>query len=248
MILDLREKFYERFCQSETSEICDIVSDDKGNIWMATFHGEILCSDSPFDPSKPLNFSPKNTPIVEGKAVLCAMKDEEGNLWFGNSDASITCYQSSSGKFMNYNLPYEYRKNNNLKYSNLCVAVVYGQQAPLLGRDAERFITVRPGDEELLSGFNGGGQTIGETFYTCHCRGIEWGTLDSTPDGLYKLVLNVEGKAEIKGNYEQVAGTAARYVRALHASTDGQLYIGYTEGLGILAQNKDSYTTFLYHP
>ena len=58
------------------------------------------------------------------------------------------------------------------------MAVVYGQQAPLLGRDAERFITVRPGDEELLSGFNGGGQTIGETFYTCHCRGIEWGTLD----------------------------------------------------------------------
>lgn len=79
--------------------------------------GRYYAADSPFDPSKPLSFSPKNTPIVEGKAVLCAMKDEEGNLWFGNSDASITCYQSSSGKFMNYNLPYEYRKNNNLKYS-----------------------------------------------------------------------------------------------------------------------------------
>ena len=65
-----------------------------------------------------------------------------------------------------------------------------------------------------------------------------------TPDGLYKLVLNVEGKAEIKGNYEVAVGTAARYVRALHASTDGQLYIGYTEGLGILAQNKDSIQHF----
>ncbi len=30
----------------------------------------------------------------------------------------------------------------------------------------------------------------------------------------------------------------------LHASTDGQLYIGYTEGLGILAQNKDSIQHF----
>lgn len=28
-----------------------------------------------------------------------------------------------------------------------------------------------------------------------------------TPDGLYKLVLNVEGKAEIKGNYEVAVET-----------------------------------------
>ena len=244
MILDLREKFYERFCQSETSEICDIVSDDKGNIWMATFHGEILCSDSPFDPSKPLSFSPKNTPIVEGKAVLCAMKDEEGNLWFGNSDASITCYQSSSGKFMNYNLPYEYRKNNNLKYSTYVWQLFMDSKYRfwvgtrngllLFDRETKNFSPVLTVE----------GKPLEKHSIRAIVEGLNGELWIGTPDGLYKLVLNVEGKAEIKGNYEVAVGTAARYVRALHASTDGQLYIGYTEGLGILAQNKDSIQHF----
>lgn len=124
------------------------------------------------------------------------------------------------------------------------MAVVYGQQAPLLGRDAERFITVRPGDEELLSGLTVEGKPLEKHSIRAIVEGLNGELWIGTPDGLYKLVLNVEGKAEIKGNYEQVAGTAARYVRALHASTDGQLYIGYTEGLGILAQNKDSIQHF----
>ena len=172
------------------------------------------------------------------------MKDEEGNLWFGNSDASITCYQSSSGKFMNYNLPYEYRKNNNLKYSTYVWQLFMDSKHRfwvgtrngllLFDRETKNFSPVLTVE----------GKPLEKHSIRAIVEGLNGELWIGTPDGLYKLVLNVEGKAEIKGNYEQVAGTAARYVRALHASTDGQLYIGYTEGLGILAQNKDSIQHF----
>ena len=26
------------------------------------------------------------------QTVLCSLKDEKGNLWFGNLDGSLTCY------------------------------------------------------------------------------------------------------------------------------------------------------------
>lgn len=244
MILDLREKFYERFCQSETNEICDIVSDDKGYIWLATFHGEILCSDFPFDPSKPLSFSPKNTPIVEGKAVLCAMKDEKGNLWFGNSNASITCYQSSSDKFVNYNLPDEYRKNNNLKYSTYVWQLFIDSKHRFWVGTRNGLLLFDRKTENFSPVLTAKGKTLEKHSIRAIVEGLNGELWIGTPDGLYKLMLNVEGKAEIKGNYEQEAGISARYVRALHASTDGQLYIGYIEGLGILAQNKDSIQHF----
>lgn len=64
------------------------------------------------------------------------------------------------------------------------------------------------------------------------------------PDGLRKLVVAADGKVTVKGNYEAGAGLSARYVRALLASGDGQLYIGYTDGLGILAPAKDSIQHF----
>lgn len=243
MVLNLREKFYERFCQNETSEICDIVSDDKGNIWLATFHGEILCSDSPFDPSKPLSFSPKNTPIVEGKAVLCAVKDEEGNLWFGNSDASITCYQSASGKFVNYDLPDEYRKSS-LQYSTYVWQLLIDSRHRFWVGTRNGLLRFDRKTKSFSTVLTAKGKPLEQYSIRAIAEGLNGEIWIGTPDGVHKLVLDVEGKAEVKGSYEQAARMSSHYVLALHASTDGQLYIGYTKGLGILAQDKDSIQHF----
>ena len=244
MVLDLRERFYERFCQNETNEICDIVSDDKGNIWLATFHGEILCSDSPFESSESLNFSPKNTPIVEGKAVLCAMKDGDGNLWFGNSDASITCYQSFSGKFVNYNLPVEYRENNNLKYSTYVWQLFIDSKRRFWVGTRNGLLRFDLNTKAFSPVLTVEGKLLGKYSIRAIVEGANGELWLGTPDGLRRLTLNVDGRAEIRGDYETKAGVAARYVRALHTSVDGQLYIGYTEGLGILAQDKDAIQHF----
>lgn len=245
IILDLREQFYERFSQNEANEICDIVSDDKGYIWLATFHGEIMCSDTPFDPSATLNFTPKNIPFIDGKATLCAVKDEEGNLWFGHSDASISCWQAASGKFIEYILPAEYRQNNSAKHPATYVWQLFidskhrlwvGTRNGLLlfDRATKSFSPVSTADGNLLKGLSIRAITEGR-------NGELW---LGGPDGLRKLVVAADGKVTVKGNYEVDAGVSARYVRALLSSKDGQLYIGYTDGLGILAQDKDTIQHF----
>lgn len=33
------------------------------------------------------------------QTVLCSLKDEKGNLWFGNSDGSLTCYYKKERSF-----------------------------------------------------------------------------------------------------------------------------------------------------
>lgn len=245
IILDLREQFYERFSQSEANEICDMVSDDKGYIWLATFHGEIMCSDTPFDSSATLNFIPKNIPFIDGKATLCAVKDEEGNLWFGHSDASISCWQTVSGKFSEYVLPAEYRQNNGAEHPAVYVWELFidskhrlwvGTRNGLLlfDRVTKSFSPVSTADGDLLKGLSIRAMAEGR-------NGELW---LGGPDGLRKLVVAADGKVTVKGNYEAGAGLSARYVRALLASGDGQLYIGYTDGLGILAPAKDSIQHF----
>lgn len=244
IVLDLRGQFYERFSQKEANEICGIVSDDKGYVWLATFHGEIMRSDIPFDPSRPLDFIPQNTPVVEGKAILCAMKDEEGNLWFGSSHASLLCRESSSGKFTEYYLPPEYRKNPRLKYST------YVWQL-FIDSNHRFWVGTRNGlllfDRKTKS-FSSVSVTNGELPNHLSIRAIAEGRQGEiwlgTPDGLYKLTQAGDGKITLKRDYEEKAGIGARYVRALLFSKDGQLYIGYTDGLGVLAQEGDSIQHF----
>lgn len=33
------------------------------------------------------------------QTVLCSLKDEKGNLWFGNLDGSLTCYYKKERSF-----------------------------------------------------------------------------------------------------------------------------------------------------
>lgn len=244
IVLNLREQFYERFNQKEANEICGIVSDDKGYVWLATFHGEIMRSDAPFEPSRTLDFIPQNAPVVTGKAVLCAMKDEEGNLWFGNSHASIMCREAASGRFTEYELPLEYRQNPDLKYSTYVWQLFIDSKHRfwvgtrngllLFDRKTKTFSPVPGPDTELLNRLSIRAITEGR-------RGELW---LGAPDGLYKLAVGDDGKATVKGNYEAEAEISARYVRALLSSRDGQLYIGYTDGLGVLAQEGDSIQHF----
>lgn len=244
VVLDLRERFYERFSQEETNEICDIVTDDKGYIWLATFHGEILRSDAPFDSSEVLGFSAVRR-VAEGKATLCAVKDEEGNLWFGHSDASITCWRAATGRFEEYYLPHEYVRDNHTKNATYIWQLSVDSKHRfwvctrngllLFDRASKSFTPVSsPQEDYFLEKGSMRAMTEGR-------NGELW---LGGPDGLHKLMMDADGKATIEGGYEAKAGISARYVRDLLFSKDGQLYVGYTEGLGIMAEGQDSIQHF----
>lgn len=244
IVWDIRAQFYQRFGQKHINEICDIISDKEGHIWLPTFRGEILRSDAPFESSESLTFSVANAPVViDSKAVLCAVRDEEGNLWFGNSDASITCYQATSGRFAVYHLPHEYRINNEPKLSAYVWKLFIDSKRRfwvgtrngllLFDRQTKTFTPVYKVDG---GPFNYSIRAIAED-----SSGELW---LGTPNGLCKLVFSSDGKAEFCEGYEMKSGIKARYVRALLASTNGHLYIGYTEGLGVLALESDTIQHF----
>lgn len=110
---------------------------------------------------------------------------------------------------MNYNLPYEYRKNNNLKYSTYVWQLFMDSKYRfwvgtrngllLFDRETKNFSPVLTVE----------GKPLEKHSIRAIVEGLNGELWIGTPDGLYKLVLNVEGKAEIKGNYEVAVGTAA---------------------------------------
>ncbi len=242
IVEDVREQFYHRFMQKKSNEICDILSDDKGYVWLATFHDGVLRSDVSLDVSEVLSFSEVNIPAANvKKTVLCIMKDEDGNLWFGNSDASITYYQVSSGMSTVYDLPQKYKRNDKLKLSTYVWKLFIDSKHRfwvatrngllLFNRQTKRFSPV-----STKYDFKYSIRTITEDK-----NGVLW---LGTPNGLFKMYYTRDNQVEIKGGYEQLAGLNASYVRALHSSADGYLYIGYIEGLGILKQDADTIQHF----
>ena len=97
---DLRMQFYNRFYQDRHNEICSIVPDDENYIWLATYHKGIMRSRKAFDISGKIDFfQVGGAEIKKQQTVLCGLKDEEGNLWFGNLDGTLTCYQKKSRSF-----------------------------------------------------------------------------------------------------------------------------------------------------
>ena len=101
---------------------------------------------------------------------------------------------------MNYNLPYEYRKNNNLKYSTYVWQLFMDSKYRfwvgtrngllLFDRETKNFSPVLTVE----------GKPLEKHSIRAIVEGLNGELWIGTPDGLYKLVLNVEGKAEIKGN------------------------------------------------
>lgn len=244
IILDLKKQFYERFLQGEINEICDIESDNEGYVWLATFNGTIMRSTLPFEQTRTLNFVAKKAPMTEGKAVLCTLKDEDGNLWFGNSDASITFYHSSSKQFIDYNLPPEYRKNNSLKYSTYVWQLFIDSKHRFWVGTRNGLLLFDRQTKSFSPVFTVSGNLPEKYSIRAIAEGANGELWLGTPDGLYKLTVDGGAKVEVKGNYEVKAGIRARYVRALLASVGGQLYIGYTDGLGVLSQSGDSIQHF----
>ncbi len=60
--------------------------------WQHTHKG-IMRSRTAFGTSERIDFfQVGDQDVKKRQTVLCSLKDEKGNLWFGNSDGSLTCY------------------------------------------------------------------------------------------------------------------------------------------------------------
>lgn len=237
IISNLKEQFYNTFYQEQTNEICGITADKQKYIWLATFSGEILRSKLPFDPSNKMDFESVRKPVIRGEnAVLCVTKDKQGNLWFGNSNSSISYYNIGTKEFTDYLIPPDFKDAGSSGKSVYVWTLFIDRQDRLwLGTSRGLMLFNRKTATFAYP------ELVNEQERNFSVRAIAQGKDDEiwlgTPDGLYKLQYTDKNRFQIQKGFEIRAGVEARFILSLLSVDNGKLYIAYTMGLGILSND-----------
>lgn len=237
MYSDLRLQYFNQFHQDRHNEICGITADDKGYIWLATFHKGIMKSREPFNPLEMLDFDTVGSREVKSReTVLCLLKDEDGNIWFGNQDGTLSVYDKS-GTFRVYTLYWNGLINKSPIWS--------------LYIDTKKNFWI--GTKTGLLKFN---PATGE----CRRMKVQNTSLDAsdmdvraiaeTKDGKVWLGLELKGLGRVVNNesvnveYNELFGLQDASARSLLASSDGLLYVGYENGFAVIQPEKEKMENF----
>lgn len=240
---DLREQFYNRFYQDRHNEICSILNDDEGYLWLTTFHRSILRSNTPYHPDEKVDFTPVSNPEVQKRhTVLSSTKDKEGNLWFGNADGTLSRYDARSKNFKIIKLTDDSDAAGTLSVWSLLTdksgKIWAGTQTGLF----EITPSALASRQAILKDKNGKPlplpciRALAET-----PDGHLW---LGTTEGLYRY--NPEN-GQTDTDYETKVGMTDSSIRSLLVSKDSMLYIGYMNRFALLSPGRNrilrTYTT-----
>lgn len=232
LYVDFREQFFEKTSFQHHNEIRAQLSDDEHRIWLGTFHGGIMRSGTPYLNSTQLHFSTvyndKNIPVSS------ATKDTDKNLWFGNSKGELIEYNWKGKSFTTYPLIVAGRR---LEY-DITSLLVDNRQRFWVGTNGGLFlfdrltkafkkVVLKLSQKEMPHSIS----AMDEDEEHCIWLGTDLGVFRLEGDDVNSLVVS-------KG-YEERAGVDTRNVKALLASSDGSVYVGYGRGLGIIPPKED---------
>lgn len=241
IVSDLREQFYRQYHQKQYTEICDIVADHEDRIWLATFSEGIKRSTTPIHSGNSnLSFATvDDTAIRKKSTVLSAIRDEKGNLWFGNSDATLTYYDVRSKKFTIYSLP----ELPNCQLSTYVWTLYIDKKHRFWVGTRNGLFLFNRGTGTATPVFIGDSHKRIDVSIRAITEGKDHELWLGTLLGLQKLTFD-KGKVVIKNGFERKAEFNISDVRSLLFSSDDHLYVGYAEGLGILSPEEDTISTF----
>lgn len=242
MYSDLRSQFFSQYHQERHNEICGIETDGEKHLWMATYHQGIMRSREAFDPMKRMRFVTVGTEDVQRRrTVLCAAKDGERRLWFGNKDGTITGYNEKTKKFRIYPLVAEGKQNTAAVWA-MCIdsqkRFWIGTENGLFRFDPVsgmcRKIAVEPRlkDRPVL---------FIRAIAVTKDSSVWLGTANA---GICKLFEKQDGSIEVRDGYEQRGNLPGCSVRSLLVSADDNLYIGYTDGVAVFSPRTDAIREF----
>lgn len=228
-VSDLRKQFYQRFHQETHNEICGMAADRKNHIWLASFHKGILKSAEPFDPSGELSF--ERIPAGASSTVLSVATDKNGDLWFGNNQSELIWYHSDNESFTVFPI----RISDQPDWTGSVWYIVCDTRNRVWLGTTNGLLLFDPQTRNFTHYpvFPGTIRAMAEVPGECLWLG--------TTHGLKKLIFQ---DGTIGSGFEKKANIPARDTRSLFASTDGNLYIGYADGFGIMKIGTDSIGDF----
>lgn len=232
---DLREQFYKRYYQDRHNEICSIVADDEGYVWLTTFHRSILRSRTPYHTDEELDFTPAgNSESQKRHTVLSSCKDAEGDLWFGNADGTLTHYEAKTKRFQIVKLTDSAGHANNGSVWSL---LADSQGRVWAGTQSGLFV-LKPGSHSFQSiDFKDkNGDTIPPLYIRALAETPDHHLWLGTVNGLYRYSGNGD---RLDNDYEAQAGMNYRSIRSVFAAKDGMLYVGYTNKLAVVSPEEN---------
>ncbi len=229
----LREHIHQ-YLQDRHNEICAITSDREGHLWMATFHRGVLRSDAPFSAQLPLTFSTPEKATERKASALCLFNDERKNqLWTGNKDGSLTMYDCTTCASRSIKLEVDGTENHSAVWSLFT------------DRQGRHWIGTENG---LLRYDEAKGKCVR---VKCPVKDISVRAITQTTDGGIWIGTDGNGLGKLSADGKSVTlGYGKEHklqnvsVRSLLATVEGDLYVGYSIGLGVVNPKQGTVTQF----
>ena len=118
-----------------SDNVTDIIEDDRGNLWIATFGGGInLLSNKEPDTFKHIRHDPANTNTIISDSINTLMMDRSGLIWMGGAGGFSSC-QPDKKNFQSYRI-----KNRDYQLPNPDL----GLQIVQMIEDPEGYILIKP--------------------------------------------------------------------------------------------------------
>ena len=232
---DLREQFYKRYYQDRHNEICSIVADNEGYVWLTTFHRSILRSRTPYQAGEELDFIQAGSPESQKRhTVLSSTKDPEGDLWFGNADGTLTHYEFRKKRFQIVTLT---DSEGNVNSGSVWSLLADKQGKIWAGTQSGLFVLAPQTNSCRRIDFKDkNGKAIAPLYIRALAETPDHHLWLGTVNGLYRY--SGEGDS-FDCDYEAKADMNYRSIRSVYAAKDGMLYVGYTNKLAVVSPEEN---------
>lgn len=221
----LGQRFYQQYHQQSHNEISDMVLDKQGYVWVACYRRGVMKSTQPFAGDKPLALEQMPVPKpITSNTFRCVTEDRHGLLWFGGLYGQLLRYNPITKAYQSWRITDKPEAEIwNILFDTkgrLWAATSAGLY--YFDDRSEAFYCALPGYllfdlREDRDGFLWIGTGRG-LMKTSSLEGwAPGGTLTET------------------AGFESEMAVDAGAVRTLFLSNDGNLYVGYENGLGVVS-------------
>ena len=216
LVSDWKWNFIKQYNFKEDNEVERIIIDDEKRIYLSTYEQGIFYTPPLYDLK---DFGLRELSQTDRKTVLCSMKDKDGNIWFGYKNGMLVFYSPQKKEVQKYNVT---DTPINVLFTDSKKNFWIGTENGLFLYDCDK----KKKKEVKLK------QTVNCVFDIAEDN--EGNLWIATSLGLLKL-----NYANNKQHIQHFPTNKHTYTaQTVLAAKDGTVYVGYQNGLGIVAHGE----------